>query len=78
MLKEYYDYSLFSTCIESSSYFLQNDCDCKAVEGLDIFEKLNYCDCKAVDLKEYYNYSPIFICTERSWYFWEMIVIVRM
>jgi hypothetical protein len=30
-LKEYYDYSLISTCIESSQYFLRNDRDCKAV-----------------------------------------------
>jgi hypothetical protein len=40
-LKEYYDYSLFSTCIESSQYFLRNDHYCKAVEGLGIFEKLS-------------------------------------
>ncbi len=31
-LKEYYDHSLFSTCSESSQYFLRNDCDCKAVD----------------------------------------------
>ncbi len=31
-LKEYYDYSLISTCTESSQYFLKNDCDCKAVD----------------------------------------------
>jgi hypothetical protein len=43
----------FSVCIEGIlqlftifylhrkfSIFLRNDCDCKAVEGLDIFEKL--------------------------------------
>jgi hypothetical protein len=30
-LKEYYDYSLISTCKESSRYFLRNDCDCKVV-----------------------------------------------
>jgi hypothetical protein len=30
-----------STCIESSQYYLRNDCDCKAVEGLNIFEKLS-------------------------------------
>ncbi len=41
-LKEYYDYSLFSTCIESSRYFLKNDQYYKAVEGLDIFEKLSW------------------------------------
>ncbi len=40
MLKEYYNYSLFSTCIESSQYFLRNNHYCKAVEGLNIFEKL--------------------------------------
>ena len=39
-LKEYYDHSLFSTCTESSEHFLRNDSDCKAIEGLDIFEKL--------------------------------------
>ncbi len=38
--KEYYDYSLISTCAESSQYFLRNDRYRKAVEGLDIFEKL--------------------------------------
>ncbi len=42
MLKEYYKYSLFSTCIESSRYFLRNDCYCKAVEGLNTFEKLSW------------------------------------
>jgi hypothetical protein len=40
VLKEYYDYSLFTTCIESSWYFLRNDRYCKTVKGLDIFEKL--------------------------------------
>jgi hypothetical protein len=30
-LKEYYDYSLISTCIRSSQYFLRNNHDCKAV-----------------------------------------------
>jgi hypothetical protein len=40
-LKEYFDYSLFSTCIESSRFFLRNDHYCKASEGLDIFEKLS-------------------------------------
>jgi hypothetical protein len=39
-LKEYCNYSLFSTCIESSQYLLRNDRYCKAVEGLNIFEKL--------------------------------------
>ncbi len=39
VLKEYYDYSLFSTCTESSR-FLRKNCDCKAVDALDIFEKL--------------------------------------
>ncbi len=41
-MKEYYDHSFFSTCTESSEYFLKNDCDCKAVEALDIFEKLSW------------------------------------
>ncbi len=40
-MKEYYDHSLFSTCTESSEYFLRNDHDCKAVEALNIFEKLS-------------------------------------
>ncbi len=31
-LKECYDYSLNSTCKESSQYFLRNDCDCKVVD----------------------------------------------
>jgi hypothetical protein len=57
VLKEYYDHSLVCTCTESFEYFLRKDCDCKAVEGLNIFE--NYRDCKAVALKEYYNNSPI-------------------
>ncbi len=46
------------------SIFLRNDCDCKAVENLDILR--NYRDCKAVALKEYYDYSPISTYTERS------------
>ncbi len=41
-MKEYYDYSLFFTCIDSSLFFLRNDRYCKAVEGLDIFEKLSW------------------------------------
>jgi hypothetical protein len=49
------------------SIFLRNDCDCKAVEALEIFR--NYHDCKAVALKEYYVYSPISTCKERSQYF---------
>ncbi len=31
-LKEYYDYSLISTCTERSWYFLRNDSDCKDVD----------------------------------------------
>ncbi len=31
-LKEYYDYSLISTCKESSSIFLRNNRDCKVVD----------------------------------------------
>ncbi len=31
----------FSKCTESSQYFLRNDHDCKAVEALNIFEKLS-------------------------------------
>ncbi len=39
-LKEYYNHSVFN-CTESSEYFLRNDCDCKAVVALDLFEKLS-------------------------------------
>ncbi len=49
VLKEYYNYSLNSTCTESSwdffkkrSIFLRNSRESKPVEGLDIFEKLSY------------------------------------
>jgi hypothetical protein len=56
--------NFFSACVEGIlqlftnfylhrkfSIFLQNNCDCKAVEA-PIFLR-NYCDCKAVELKEY-------------------------
>ncbi len=49
-LKECYKYSRFSTCIESSQFFLETI----ATEFLR-----KYRDSKAVALKEYYDYSPI-------------------
>ncbi len=69
MLKEYYDYSQFSTCIVNSPYFWETI-------ATDFFRK--YRDSKAVALKEYYNYSPISTYTESCWYFWEMIVTVKL
>ena len=59
-MKEYYDYSRFSTCIENSQYFWETF----ATEFLR-----KYRDFKAVALKEYYNYSPISTSTEKSQYF---------
>ncbi len=69
MLKEYYDYSRFSTCIENSWYFWKTI----ATEFLR-----KYRDSKAVALKEYYNYSPIFTYTESCRYFQETIVTVKL
>ncbi len=68
-LKEYYDYSRFSTCIENSRYFWERI----ATEFLR-----KYRDSKAVALKEFYDYSPISTCTESYWYFWETIVAVKL
>jgi hypothetical protein len=31
-LKEFYDYSLFSTCTKKFLIFLRNDCDCMVVD----------------------------------------------
>ncbi len=61
-LKEYYDYSRFSTCIQNSRYFWETI----ATEFLR-----KYLDPKAIVLKEYYNYSPISTYTESCWYFFE-------
>ena len=69
MLKEYYDYSRFSNCIESSRYFWETI----ASEFLR-----KYRDSKAVALKEYYDYSPISTYTESCQYFWETIVTVKL
>ncbi len=69
MLKEYYDYSRFSTCIENSRYFLETI----ATEFLR-----KYRDSKAVALKKYYDYSPISTYTESCRYFREMIVTVKL
>ncbi len=68
-LKEYYNYSRFSTCIENSWYFSETI----ATEFLR-----KYRDSKAVALKEYYNYSPISTYTESCWYFWETIMTVKL
>ncbi len=68
-MKEYYDYSGFSTCIESSQYFWETI----ATEFLR-----NYHDSKAVALKEYYDSSPISTYTESCWYFQETVVTVKL
>ncbi len=68
-MKEYYNYSQFSTCVENSRYFWETI----ATEFLR-----NYCDSKAIALKEYYDYSPISTYTESCRYFWETIVTVKM
>ncbi len=68
-MKEYYNYSEFSTCIENSRYFWETI----AIEFLR-----KYRDSKAVALKEYYDYSPISTYTESCWYFQETIVTVKL
>ncbi len=68
-LKEYYDYSQFSTCIENSRYFWE-------MIATNFFRK--YCDSKAIALKEYYNYSPISTYTESCSYFQETILTVKL
>ncbi len=68
-MKEYYNYSWFSTCIENSRYFWETI----ATEFLR-----NYCDSKAVALKEYYNYSPVSTNTESCWYLQETIVTLKL
>ncbi len=68
-MKEYCDFSQFSTCIENSWYFWETI----ATEFLR-----KYPDSKAVALKEYYNYSPISTYTESCQYFRETIVTVKL
>ncbi len=68
-MKEYYDYSRFSTCIENSWYFWE-------MIPNEILRK--YRDSKAVALKEYYDYSPISTYTESCQYFWETIATVKL
>ncbi len=68
-MKEYYNNSRFSTCIENSRYFWETI----ATEFLR-----KYPDSKAVALKEYYNYSPISTYTDSCQYFWETIVNVKL
>ncbi len=69
MLKEYYDYSWFSTCIENSWYFWET----MATEFLR-----KYLDSKAIALKEYYNYSRISTYTESCRFFLVTIVTVKL
>ncbi len=68
-MKEYYNYSWFSTCIENSWYFW---------ETIDTKFLRKYRDSKAVALKEYYNHSPISTYTESCRYFQETIVTVKL
>ena len=68
-MKEYYNYSRFSTCIENSWYFWETI----ATKCLR-----KYRDSKAVALKEYYDYSPISTYTESCQYFWETIMTVKL
>ncbi len=68
-MKEYYDYSGFSTCIEKSWYFSE-------MIATEFLRK--YRDYKAVALKEYYDYSPISTYAESCQYFWETIVTVNL
>ncbi len=56
-LKEYYDYSQFSTFIENSWYFWEMIATERLEKVLLFLRK--YHDSKAVALKEYYNYLPI-------------------
>jgi hypothetical protein len=67
-LKEYYNYSQYSTCRENSWYFWETI----ATKFLK-----KYRDSKAVALKKYYKYSPIYTYTESCGYFWETIVTVK-
>ncbi len=68
-MKEYYDYSRFSTCIENSQYVWETI----ATEFLR-----KYRDSKAIALKEYNDYSPISTYTESCRYFWETIMTVKL
>ncbi len=76
MLKEYYDYSRFSTCVENSRYFWETIATERLEKVLLFLQK--YRDSKAVALNEYYNYSPISTYTENYRYFRETIVTVKM
>ncbi len=68
-MKEYYDYSQFSTCIKISQYFW---------ETIATEFSRKYRDSKAVALKEYYDYSQISTYTESCQYFWETIATVKL
>ncbi len=68
-MKEYYDYSRFSTCIENSQYFW-------GTIATEFLRK--YHDSKAVSLKEYYDYSPISTYTESCRFLRETIVTVKL
>ncbi len=47
-LKEYYNYSIISTCKESSRFFLRNDCNCKVVDPYKA--RKNYAVTESLDL----------------------------
>ncbi len=68
-MKEYYNYSRFSTCIENSWYFWETIAN-------EFLRK--YRDSKAIALKEYYDYSPISTYTESYQYVQETIVTVKL
>ncbi len=70
-MKEYYNYSQFSTYVENSRYFWETIAT-ERLEKVSLFLQ-KYHDSKAVALKEYYDYSPISTYTESYWYFWESI-----
>ena len=75
-MKEYYDYSRFSTCVENSRYFKETIAT-ERLEKVSLFLR-KYRDSKAIALKEYYDYSPISTYTESCWYFRETIVTVKL
>ena len=75
-MKEYYDYSRFSTCIENSRYFWETIAT-ERLEKVSLFLQ-KYRDSKAVALKEYYDYSLISTYTESCQYFWETIVTIKI
>ncbi len=74
VLKEYYDYSQFRTCIE---WYFWETITTERLEKVLLFLK-KYRDSKAVALKEYYDYSQISTYTESCQYFWGTIVSVKM